>query len=352
MDVLSLLRLVSRHWRVTVPAVALTLLGVFAAVQLSSPTYQSTGSVLLLNPPPVPETDNPEAIAPDNPYTRFNDLSVIADIIARVMAGDATRAVLEERGVSGYEVVANRFSRGPMIEVTGEAATAEAAVRSAEVALGEVEAVLLERQAAEGTDPRYYITSEPLQQPTTATAVYGSTVRAAIAALAFGALCTLALAVLAEAVVTRRAARRGDEPAEPVEEDVSPGTERDTRPAIQLADPTWIGSGAGLAGREPRESSAGESSGPGAPAGQPSAHDPPAPLMSALQQAAQQMAGPPPARQAPGSPQAAQQAPGPKSPKRRRTGRQRSTPQKPAQPKAASESGTDNGDSRAAGRSP
>ena len=39
MDVLTLLRLVVRHWRVTAPALLLTLVGLVALLQAASPTY-------------------------------------------------------------------------------------------------------------------------------------------------------------------------------------------------------------------------------------------------------------------------------------------------------------------------
>jgi uncharacterized protein involved in exopolysaccharide biosynthesis len=44
MDVLSILRLLIRHWRVTAPAALLTVFLVGAALRSSSPTYEATGS--------------------------------------------------------------------------------------------------------------------------------------------------------------------------------------------------------------------------------------------------------------------------------------------------------------------
>ena len=84
MDILSVLGMVVRHWRVTVPAVLLTIAGVVAAVVLSPPVYQTSGSLVLLNPPALPEVADPADTAKvnANPYLRFNDLSVVVDIIA------------------------------------------------------------------------------------------------------------------------------------------------------------------------------------------------------------------------------------------------------------------------------
>ena len=215
MDLVSLLRLVVRWWRLTGPAAVLTLVGVVAAVQLASPTYQATGSVVLLSPPEAPDADaGAGATAPvvgQNPYVRYGDLAVVADIVARVMDSDSRRAELEAREVAAYEVVANREARGPVVEVTGEGPSAAAAIGSTEVVLADLAAVLSDLQEVEGADPGYFITAAPLEPPSTAAAMYGSTVRAAIGAAAFGALATLGVAVVAEAVARRR--RAGVTPA-------------------------------------------------------------------------------------------------------------------------------------------
>jgi hypothetical protein len=212
MDVLSVLRLLARHWRVTAPAALLTVLLIGVAFRSSSPTYEATGSIVLLAPPEAPDVNAPAASAPapnvgQNPFARYGDLSVVADILARVMDSDSRRAEFESQGVTGYDVVVNRFQRGPVVDVTGQGPSPEAAIRSTEIVLKDVDAVLSELQQAEDADPDYFIHSAALEPPSTATAMYGSTVRTAIAALAVGALGTLALAVLAEAIARRRGAR-------------------------------------------------------------------------------------------------------------------------------------------------
>ncbi|MGH2393080.1 MAG: hypothetical protein ACRDGH_06230, partial [Candidatus Limnocylindria bacterium] len=208
MDVLSLLRLLGRHWRVTAPAALLTVLGLVAALQFSSPTYDATGSILLLSPPEPPDVnDLPEGTpAPVvGPFARYGDLAVVSDVLARVMDSDSKRAEFESQGVTGYDVAANRLERGPVVEVTGQGPNPDVAIRTTEIVLTEVEAVLLELQQDKGADPEYFVTSTPLEPPSTATAMYGSTMRAAIGALAVGAVCIFGLAVLAEAFARRRA---------------------------------------------------------------------------------------------------------------------------------------------------
>ena len=166
MDVLSVLRLLARHWRVTVPAALLTVLLIVAAFRFSSPTYEATGSIVLLSPRslltsmPVPEPA-PAPTVGQNPFARYGDLAVVADILARVLDSDSKRAEFESQGVTGYDVVVNRFQRGPVVDVTGQGPNPEAAIRSTEIVLKEVNAVLSDLQEAEGADPNYFIHSAP-----------------------------------------------------------------------------------------------------------------------------------------------------------------------------------------------
>jgi hypothetical protein len=208
MDLMSLVRLMVRHWRVTGPAAALTLLLAVAAFMLASPSYSAGASVVLFSPPDAPEADSPGAnpSVGENPFARYGDLSVVADLVARTMNSDAERAELLAQGVTGYEVVANRLQRGPVVDVTGTGPNPAAAVDSAQAVIDEFDSVLSEMQKAESADPAYFITSAPVEPPETAVAQVGSTVRTAIAAIAVGGLGTLGLAVAAEAFTRRRAA--------------------------------------------------------------------------------------------------------------------------------------------------
>jgi hypothetical protein len=210
MDLMSLVRLVFRHWRVTVPAGVLTFALVMAAFLTSSPSYAANASVALISPPQAPDTADGTAPTDigQNPFNRYGDLSVVADIVARKMDSDAEHLRLKAKGVSGYTVVANRLSRGPLVDVTGTGTTPEAAMSSAKLVIAEFDTVLTDLQKAEGADPNYLITSAAIEPPETATAQVGSTVRTAIAAMAVGALGTLGLAVLAEAWTRRRAVSR------------------------------------------------------------------------------------------------------------------------------------------------
>jgi hypothetical protein len=242
MDVVSVLRLLARRWRVTVPAALLTVLLIGAAFRSSSPMYEATGSIVLLPPPEAPDVQPSSEPAPpptvgQNPFARYGDLSVVADILARVLDSDSRQAEFESQGVTGYDVVVNRFQRGPVIDVTGLGPNPEAAIRSTEIVLEDVNATLSNLQESEGADRNYYIHSATVELPSTATAMYGSTVRTAIAALAVGALGTLGLAVLAEVIARRR--ERSTAAADPAIPEAASNGSRITRwagilPALRL----------------------------------------------------------------------------------------------------------------------
>jgi hypothetical protein len=211
MDVLSLLRLLTRHWRVTAPAALLTLVGLVAVFKVAAPTYNATGSIVLLNPREAPDLeDDPAAQAASevgqNPFTRYGDIAIVTDILTRIMNSDSKRDELAQHGVAGYSIVTSAFARDPVFEVTGQGPDAASAMRSTELVLGEAGTVLSKVQVDQGADPDYLISSAPLEPPSAATAMFGSTMRAAIAVLAVGGLGTLGLAVLAEIVGQRRAA--------------------------------------------------------------------------------------------------------------------------------------------------
>jgi hypothetical protein len=217
MDVLSLLRLVGRHWRVTAPAALLTVIGLVAALQVSTPTYNATGSIVLLSPPEAPEVTTPSVGPPpevgQNPFNRYGDIAIVTNILTRIMNSDSKRAELaESHGVVGYDIVASATGRDPVFEVTGHGADGPAAIAAAEVVLAEASTSLADVQQSQRADPDYFITSAPLEPPSEATAVYGSTMRMGIAVVAFGGLCTLGVAVLAEVIARRRADRQDASP--------------------------------------------------------------------------------------------------------------------------------------------
>lgn len=225
MDLLSLFRLLARRKWVVIP-LAVCGFALLAAVVVSAPPmYRSTGTVTFL-PPPTVDKDAPAATlqAANNPYARYGDLSIVVDIIRRIMIGETNRAALVSNGLKGtYTVAANLdFNRSPVVEVVAESPTAEAAQADALLVMGDVNQQLQKLQDKEGTDPTYQITMAVVDTPSRATRLLTGTIRRAISVIALVGAMILIGAVLADIPSRKRRALEAEEeqrsaPPRPVE---------------------------------------------------------------------------------------------------------------------------------------
>jgi hypothetical protein len=210
---MNLSSIVSILWRQRVVVIPATILAVVICVMAavsSPPTYRASGSVVLLNPPVLPQTVMGGPAIPDawqNPYTRIGDLAVIVDILVRVVGSEPVQADLVSQGFQGVpEVAANsNFYRGPIIDVAAEAPTAEAAMADVNILIDELNRQLAQLQQQQGTAENYYIKLDTVITPFRATTVFSGTARLLILAMA---ACT-ALVVLTGLLTDRvRSGRR------------------------------------------------------------------------------------------------------------------------------------------------
>ncbi len=218
MDILSIVRMARRHWVVVILSLAIATAAVAAVVVSTPPTYRATSSVVLLNPPEAPasvteDAGEVELRALENPYERFNDLSIVVDIIRRVLASDPSMDTLVGRGLQGtYTVAANiDFYRGPIIDVAAEAGTEAEALRATQLVVDLLQQTLDDVQTRQGTDPDYFITSDVVVPATRATLVLSSTLRRAVATAAAGALFVLGMVIVADSFSERRREKAAEE---------------------------------------------------------------------------------------------------------------------------------------------
>jgi hypothetical protein len=117
---------------------------------------------------------------------------------------------MRSRGLEGELTVGANvaFYRGPILDLTNEAPTAAAAIKGIAVARDEVEAQLNQLQSDQKTNPDYFIRPVVVVSPDRASAVFSSTLRRVVAAVALGVFWILVAAMVAEAFSTSRANRR------------------------------------------------------------------------------------------------------------------------------------------------
>ena len=112
MDLLKILQKIWRYRIVTLPVLALTLLGAIYVVALKESEYSATSSYVLINPPAPPTAEEIAAdpslgrINFDNPFTRFTDQSVVMDLLASTLSNESARRALAQQGADDRYTVA------------------------------------------------------------------------------------------------------------------------------------------------------------------------------------------------------------------------------------------------------
>jgi hypothetical protein len=244
MDLLQIARKIWHHRLVTLPVVALTLLGAFYVVALKSPVYSASSSYVLINPPLPPTAEdiarNPALgrIDSDNPYTRFPDQSVIVSLLSSSLTNESVRRTLSGEGADRRYTVAPASEFGyssQLLEITGIGSTPEGAMRTAEVVGTALGGELDRMQASKGVADRYRIKAQRVVAPDHAEERLSGKLRPLVGVLAMGAILLFVVISAAEALATLRSERADrDVPTKEPEEDSVKPTAANNSPAHEL----------------------------------------------------------------------------------------------------------------------
>jgi hypothetical protein len=188
----DLLHIAQKFWRyrlITLPVIALTLLGALYVVAIKAPVYKVSSSWVLINPPPPPTADDIARdpalgrINPNNPYTRFSDQSVIVSLLSSSLSSDSARQQLKDAGADP------RYTVAPDVQLGYSSSVGTALTR-------EVDRV----QTAQNVDPRYMIKAQQVVAPSSPEQQISSKLRPLIAVLAIGAILLLLAVSAADAL--------------------------------------------------------------------------------------------------------------------------------------------------------
>ena len=217
MDLQSLYRTMVRRKLVVIPMILLVVAGLLYTYKAAPPVYKASGSIALANPVNDDPTPTEEAEAAkatpkgtDNPFLLYNDLTVIQDMVVRLVTSPSIDASMRQNGVVGTYAIgsADLLYRGPIIDVTFEAPSPAAARKSAKVVMAEIGHQLEVIQTARGTAKPYQIYTLPVVQPESATAVFSGTLRRLMMFGVLGAVAIVGSAIVADRLAERRTARR------------------------------------------------------------------------------------------------------------------------------------------------
>jgi hypothetical protein len=239
-DLLAISRKLWRYRIVTLPVVALTLLGAFYVVAVKAPVYKVSSSYVLINPPPPPTADDlardPKLarINPNNPYTRFSDQSVIVSLLSNSLSSDTARQALVGEGADPRYTVAPDLQLGYsslVVEVTGVGTTPEGAMKTAQLVGAALGRELNRVQASQGVDPHYMIRTQPVVLPDSPEQQVSSTLRPLVAVLAIGAILLLLAVSVAQALETLRTEWKNGERRNGDDGRIPTGSSTDAAPA-------------------------------------------------------------------------------------------------------------------------
>ena len=213
MDLISIFGKVWRHKAVTIPVVILMALGAFYIIAVKAPVYQTTLSILLVNPPGPP---SPQQIAKDpslgrintgNTFVSFGNLDVVADAVVGVVSAESNQLVNAGADPRYQLTVSGDVGSPPIITITGVGSTAQEAVLSANLVTKAAENSLYQVQAGQNINPIYMVKAVKLYPPQSAQKSSSSKVRTLVAVLGIGIILLFIVISFIEALERRRAPR-------------------------------------------------------------------------------------------------------------------------------------------------
>ncbi|HWF51146.1 MAG TPA: Wzz/FepE/Etk N-terminal domain-containing protein [Solirubrobacteraceae bacterium] len=216
MDLVEIMGKIWRHKLATIPVLILTVAGLAYTTVIKPKVYQAQASYLLIPPPQAP---TPQQIAAhpalakvntNNPYVRFNDLTVIVSLLAQTETSNTTRNQLVAQGADpNYQIGPNvQFGTDPIIQITGSGPTPAAAIKSATVVGKSTIQMLTTLQAQQGVNSTYMISALPLTAPSGATLQVSSLLRTAVSVLALGVIVLFIVVSTLSGIEERREQRR------------------------------------------------------------------------------------------------------------------------------------------------
>jgi capsular polysaccharide biosynthesis protein len=223
MDLLALFTTLWRHKVIVLVIMLITGGGAAFIVFGIPPQYESQAQYVLVAPPAVP-TDTEIQRDPslgrvntNNPYLRLPNPSVVVDILAQRVSGEAVHDKLVSEGADpNYQVTStNAIGSGLVISITGTGHSPAEASRTLALVSARTKDELHQMQTVNGANEKYLFQALPINPPTNPIRKVTGTVRSLVAVGAAGVVLLFAWISLAEAIAPwrRRRARPAAGPA-------------------------------------------------------------------------------------------------------------------------------------------
>lgn len=259
MDPLSVLKTLWTHKWVAMPMVVLTVLACAYGMLWAPRSYESSATFALAMPslPTEKELENDPQVAAlnaDNPYLRWNDTSLLAQVITARMGSSDVAHELKGRDLStDFTLVAPAGTTSGMLTVTATDTSPDGAAATVAFLAGEFTGILREVQKVNNADDRYLVEAMPISGPTPPEEVFSSRLRSTAILGVVGAILLFGAVSLAQSVSESR--RRGRPAAAGDVTANSPGGASEVdEPVEDPAEPAGDGSGRRRHAADPEDS--------------------------------------------------------------------------------------------------
>jgi hypothetical protein len=190
-----------RRWYLVLIGMLVTLPLSYLAAQHVAPSYTMKASVVLLAPEKT-------VGAGGNPYLAMGGLDAAVDVVAAGLSSDAVQERLALTGATSGIVERDGATSAPILLVTVEGPTKEAAQAGVASLVAEVPDTLSSIQRAAGVDATQQIHSEVIASSKKAVVSYKPQLRAALMVLIAGTAATFLLTAVTDSLLRRRRRRR------------------------------------------------------------------------------------------------------------------------------------------------
>jgi hypothetical protein len=199
MDVLLAMKAAVRRWYITVPMLLLTVAVAALSFSNSVSAWQTSGSLLILAP-----------LAPSNTASDNGGTRLLAALLAANFNSDIVQAGLKAKGATGV-FTAQASNELPLVSVSAEANSADAAADTLKIVLDNGDAVLADLQRRIGTNEADFYRSARSVEDSSPRFSASSRLVGAIGILVGGAAITVLISAVVDGLLTRR---RRDDPAQ------------------------------------------------------------------------------------------------------------------------------------------
>jgi capsular polysaccharide biosynthesis protein len=221
MDFERILASITRHWKVVLAILVLTVIAVVIVPTRVSPDYEVEGAAIIL-PPATTLGPNTNLDEPVSPWSRLsvNEEKAAVAMVEVLNGPEVADNIYEDPAVSDYSATTN-VDNPAILSLSVVASDGDSALDGFDRLVQNLKDQLESRQEFFDTPDDTWLEASVLTQPTEAAEQPGSKIRAMLATGILGLVVAVGVAISLDVIVEPRRRRRAAEEAEDADEEAA-----------------------------------------------------------------------------------------------------------------------------------